>query len=46
MDSGFVSHDPAVRSRGMDQWSRLTTRPSIDLMRVAAALCPATPCMA
>jgi hypothetical protein len=24
----------------MDQWSRLTTRPSIDLMRVAAALCP------
>ena len=25
----------------MDQWSRLTTRPCIDLMRVAAALCPA-----
>jgi len=24
----------------MDQWSRLTTRPCIDLMRVAAALCP------
>jgi hypothetical protein len=46
MDSGFISHDPTVRSHDMDQWSRLTTRPCIDLMRVAAALCPAPPCTA
>jgi hypothetical protein len=24
----------------MDQWSSLTMRPCLDLMRVAAALCP------